>query len=55
MVSAAVPFLHAARLGDAALTELIAQWHRQLKISCFVTGSPDIQALKVAPLLKAPR
>jgi isopentenyl-diphosphate delta-isomerase len=53
MVSAAVPFLHAARLGDAALTDLIAQWHRQLKICCFVTGSADIKALKVAPLLKA--
>jgi isopentenyl-diphosphate delta-isomerase len=55
MASAAVPFLHAARLGDTALTDLIAQWHRQLKICCFVTGSPDIKALKSAPLLGRPR
>jgi len=55
MASAAVPFLHAARLGDTALTDLIAQWHRQLKICCFVTGSPDIKALRVAPLLGRPR
>jgi isopentenyl-diphosphate delta-isomerase len=55
MASAAVPFLHAARLGDTALTDLIAQWHRQLKICCFVTGSADIKALKVAPLLERPR
>lgn len=55
MASAAVPFLHAARLGDSALTDLIAQWHRQLKICCFVTGSPDINALKLAPLLGRPR
>lgn len=53
LVSAAVPFLHAARVGDEALSDLIAQWHRQLKICCFVTGSPDINALKVAPLLSA--
>lgn len=53
LVSAAVPFLHAARMGDEALSDLIAQWHRQLKICCFVTGSPDINALKVAPLLSA--
>jgi isopentenyl-diphosphate Delta-isomerase len=54
LVSAAVPFLHAARQGNDALSDLIAQWHRQLKICCFVTGSPDINALKVAPLLKSP-
>jgi isopentenyl-diphosphate delta-isomerase len=51
LVSAAVPFLHAARLGDDALTDLIAQWHRQLKICCFLTGSSDIKVLKTATLL----
>lgn len=55
LVSAAVPFLHAARLGNEALSDLIAQWHRQLKICCFVTGSPDINALKIAPLLSTSR
>jgi len=51
LASAAVPFLEAAQAGESALIELIAQWHQQLKICCFITGSADIQALKSAPLL----
>lgn len=51
MASAAVPFLHASRDGERALTDLISQWHQQLKICCFITGSPDIKTLKKAPLI----
>jgi isopentenyl-diphosphate Delta-isomerase len=51
LASAAVPFLTASRLGERALVELIAQWHQQLKICCFITGSLDIKALKSAPLM----
>lgn len=54
LVSAAVPFLLAARTGEAALTGLIDQWQRQLKITCFVTGSENVQALKSAPLIGSP-
>ena len=53
LASAAVPFLHAARRGNDAITGLISQWHQQLKICCFVTGSSDIKALKTATLLSA--
>jgi isopentenyl-diphosphate delta-isomerase len=53
MTSAAVPFLHAAKLGGEALNEVIVQWQRQLKICCLVTGSANIESLKVAPLLPA--
>jgi len=51
LASAAVPFLTAARSDECALSDLISQWHQQLKICCFITGSPDINALKSAPLI----
>lgn len=54
LASAAVPFLHAARLEDGALIDLINQWHRQLEVCCFITGSKNLEALKTAPLLRAP-
>jgi isopentenyl diphosphate isomerase/L-lactate dehydrogenase-like FMN-dependent dehydrogenase len=54
LASAAVPFLHAARLEDGALIDLITQWHRQLEVCCFITGSKNLEALKTAPLLRAP-
>jgi isopentenyl-diphosphate delta-isomerase len=51
LCSAAKPFLDAADKGPEAIESLVATWCEQLRVTCFVTGSPDIESLKCAPLL----
>ena len=54
MGSAAAPFLQAAQAGQDALNDLIEAWHEQLRITCFITASCDLEGLRRAPLI-APR
>lgn len=53
LCSAAKPFLDAADKGGEAIESLVATWCEQLKITCFATGSRDIESLKHARLLHA--
>ena len=53
LCSAAKPFLDAADKGPEAIESVIATWCEQLKVTCFVTGSLDIECLKHARLLDA--
>jgi isopentenyl-diphosphate delta-isomerase len=52
--SAASPFLKAAQVGQQALSDLIEQWHEQLRITCFITASANLAALRQAPLIESP-
>jgi isopentenyl-diphosphate Delta-isomerase len=51
LTAAATPFLHAAIEGYDALLGLVDTWQEQLKITCLVTASQDIHALKHAKLI----
>lgn len=51
MTAAATPFLHAAIEGYDTLSDLVDTWHEQLKITCLVTASKDLHALKHAKLI----
>ena len=51
LCSAAKPFLDAADQGPEAIKSLVTTWCEQLRVTCFVTGSLDIESLKRARLL----
>ena len=53
LAGAAAPFLKAQqRGGREAVRDELRQWKREIRLACFGTGSPDLDALRKAPLYR---